>query len=88
MIQPLHDYVVCKAEKAEEKTASGLYLPETSKEKPRTAEVIAIGKNVKDIKVKDKVIYKSYSTTEIKLNKEEYILVKEEDCLATVKEKN
>lgn len=84
---PLADYVVCVADKPETKTASGLYLPENSQEKPRTAEVIAVGKDVKEIKVKDRVIYKSYSTTEVTIDKDSFILVKEEDVLATVSEK-
>ena len=84
-IQPLSDYVVCQSEAAQSKTASGLYLPDNAQEKPKTAKVLAIGKNVKQIKVGDKVLYKSYSTTDVKLGSEEYILVKEEDILATVK---
>jgi chaperonin GroES len=84
-IQPLSDYVVCQSEAAQSKTASGLYLPDNAQEKPKTAKVLAIGKNVKQIKVGDKILYKSYSTTDVKLDSEEYILVKEEDILATVK---
>ncbi len=84
-IQPLSDYVVAQAEKAESKTASGLYLPDNAQEKPKTAKVLAVGKGVKEIKVNDRIIYKSYSTTDVKVGSEEYILVKEEDILATVK---
>lgn len=84
-IQPLADYVVAQQEEAESKTASGLYLPEAAKEKPKVAKVLAVGKDVKQLKAGDKIIYKSYSTTDIKLGKDEYILVKEEDVLATVK---
>lgn len=84
-IQPLGDYVVAKGEEAAAKTASGLYLPEKSQEKPKVAKVLATGKDVKQVKVGDKIIYKSYSTTEVKLGADEYILVKEEDVLATVK---
>jgi chaperonin GroES len=84
-LQPLADYVVAKAEEGESKTASGLYLPETAKEKPKVAKVLAVGKNVKDVKVNDRIIYKSYSTTDVKLGKDEYIIIKEEDILATVK---
>jgi chaperonin GroES len=84
-IQPLSDYVVAQAEEAASKTASGLYLPEAAKEKPKTAKVMAVGKSVHQIKVGDRIIYKSYSTTDVKVGSEEYILVKEEDILATVK---
>ena len=84
-IQPLADYVVAQAEEAESKTASGLYLTQSAQEKPKTAKVVAVGKGAREIKVGDKIIYKSYSTTEVKVGAEEYILVKEEDILATVK---
>ena len=84
-LRPLGDYIVAQAEEAESKTASGLYLPENAKEKPKTAKVEAIGKDVKQVKVGDRIVYKSYSTTDIKLSGTEYILVKEEDVLATVK---
>jgi chaperonin GroES len=84
-IQPLADYVVAQAEEAASKTASGLYLPENAKEKPKTAKVVAVGKEAKQVKVGDRIIYKSYSTTDIKIGSEEYLLVKEEDILATVK---
>ena len=84
-IQPLADYVVAQQEEAASKTASGLYLPDKATEKPKIAKVLAVGKDVKQVKVGDRIIYKSYSTTEIKLDKDEYILVKEEDLLATVK---
>jgi chaperonin GroES len=84
-IQPLADYVVSQAEIAKSKTASGLYLPNNAQEKPKTAKVLAIGKDVKQVRVGDKILYKSYSTTEVKVGNEDYILVKEEDILATVK---
>jgi len=84
-IQPLADYVVSQAEAAESKTASGLYLPDNAQEKPKIAKVLAVGKDVKQIKVGDKILYKTYSTTDVKVGSEEYILVKEEDILATVK---
>ena len=84
-IQPLADYVVAQQEAAQERTASGLYLVEKSQEKPKVAKVLAVGKNVKEVKVGDKIVYKSYSTTDVKIGKDEYFLVKEEDILATVK---
>lgn len=85
-IQPLGDYIVAQAEEAQAKTASGLYLPEAAQEKPKTAKVVAVGTIARQVKVGDRIIYKSYSTTEVKVAGQEYILVKEEDILATVKE--
>ncbi len=84
-LQPLADYIVAQAEEAATKTASGLYLPDNAAEKPKTAKVIAVGKDAKQVKAGDRIVYKSYSTTEVKVGSEEYILVKEEDILATVK---
>lgn len=83
-IKPLGDRVVAVREKAAEKTASGIYLPDNAKEKPVSADVKAVGKDVKDVKVGDKILYKEYSTTEITINNTEYLIVKEEDILATV----
>ncbi|HEX5798403.1 MAG TPA: co-chaperone GroES [Candidatus Saccharimonadales bacterium] len=84
-ISPLADYVVAEAEAAQTKTAGGIYLPDSATEKPKIAKVAAIGKQVKDLKVGDKIIYKGYSTNDVKVDGKEYILVKEEDVLATVK---
>ena len=84
-LQPLADYLVTVAEDAQTKTSSGLYLPDNAAEKPKIAKVVAVGDDVKRVKVGDRVVYKSYSTTEVKVDKDEYILVKEEDVLATVK---
>lgn len=84
-IQPLADYVVARQEEAETKTSSGLYLPDKAQEKPKVAKVMAVGKRVQEIKVGDRIVYKSYSTTEVKVGSEEYMLIKEEDILATVK---
>lgn len=84
-LSPLADYVVAQAEEAETKTASGLYLPEKAAEKPKTAKVLAVGPDAKQVKTGDRIVYKSYSTTDVKVGNDEYILVKEEDILATVK---
>lgn len=84
-LQPLGDYVVAQAEAAKSKTASGLYIPESATEKPKTAKIVAVGKDVKQVKVGDVIVYKGYSTTDVKIDKDDYILVKEEDILATVK---
>lgn len=84
-IHPLADYVVAQQEEAESKTASGLYLPEKAAEKPKTAKVVAVGKKIDDIKVGDRIIYKSYSSTDVKVDGVEYLIIGEEDILATVK---
>ena len=84
-LQPLAEWVVAEQEEAVTKTASGLYLPDKAAEKPKIAKVLEVGKDVKEIKVGDRIVYKNYSTTELKVDGTEYILVKEEDILATVK---
>lgn len=84
-IQPLADYVVAQQEEAAKKTASGLYLPEAAAEKPKTAKVVAVGKEVKSLKVGDRILFKTYGTTDVKVDGQEYMLIKEEDILATVK---
>lgn len=84
-LQPLKEWVVAESEEAITKTASGLYLPDKAAEKPKTAKVLKVGKDVKEIEPGDRIVYKSYSTTEVKVENKEYILVKEEDILATVK---
>jgi chaperonin GroES len=81
-ISPLADRIVAVREKAEAKTVSGLYLPDNAKEKPAYAVVEAISPDVKSVKAGDKVVFKEYTTTEIKINDVEYLIVKEEDVLA------
>jgi len=83
-ITPLADRVVAVREVAPTKTASGIYLPDAAKEKPVMAKVQAIGPDVKQVKIGDKIIYKEYSTTELTIDGNEYLIVKEEDVLATV----
>ena len=83
-IKPLADLVLAKSDPAETKTASGLYLAEKSQEKPKTATVVAVGPDVKNIKAKDKIIYESYSGTDIRHQNDDYVLVKEEKVLAKV----
>ena len=82
-IKPLADRVVAVREVAATQTASGIYLPETAKEKPTLANVVATGADVKEVKVGDKIVYKEYSTTELKIDGTEYLIVKEEDIFAT-----
>ena len=83
-IKPLADRVVAVREVAATKTASGIYLPDNAKEKPVLAKVVAVGPDVTGIKQGDKIIYKEYSTTELKIDGIDYLIVKEEDVLATV----
>ena len=84
-LHPLSDWVVAEQEEATTRTASGLYLPDKAAEKPKVAKVLKVGSKVKAVKPGDRIVYKSYSTTDIKLDDTEYVLVKEEDILATVK---
>lgn len=83
-IKPLADRVVATREAVQTKTASGIFLPDSSKEKPVIAIVLAVGPDVKSLAVGDKIVYKEYSTTELKVDGTEYLIVKEEDVLATV----
>lgn len=84
VITPLADRVVAVREKAEAKTISGLYLPDTAKEKPAYAVVESVGPDVKSLKKGDKIVFKEYTTTELKIGDVEYLLVKEEDVLAKI----
>ena len=82
-LKPLKDRIVAKVEKPLEKTASGILLGE-AKEKPAYAVVESVGPDVTGVKKGDKIIYKEYSTTEVKVDDTEYIILKEEDVLATM----
>jgi len=94
-IQPLADKLVVKVvETTEEKTKSGLYVPDTAKEKPQEAEVLAVGPGVMNDKGErlpmsvakgDKIIFSKYAGTEIKLDGEEYLIMAERDVLAILK---
>lgn len=83
-IKPLADRVVAKKEEAKSQTASGFYLPDNAKEKAITAIVEAVGPDVKGVKKGDRIVYKEYTTTEVKVNTDTYLIVKEEDILATM----
>ena len=86
---PLGDRVVFKQLIAEETTKSGIVLPGQEKEKPQQAEVIAVGPGTEDVKMEvevgDKIIFSKYSGTEVKLDDEKFIIVKQEDILAVIK---
>lgn len=81
-LKPLQDHIVAKKEVPVEKTASGFFMPGDAKEKPSYATVESVGPDVKNIKKGDKIIFKEYSTTDIKLGDAQYLIVKEEDVLA------
>lgn len=92
-ITPLFDNILVKPLEAEQKTKSGIYLPETAKEKPQTGEVMAIGEGALDengkrlpmvVKVGMKVMYTKWGGNEVKVNGEEWKLVKQSDLLAIV----
>jgi chaperonin GroES len=92
-IQPLGDRVLVKPLEAEERTKGGIILPDTAKEKQQEGEVKAVGKGrmedgkivALEVKVGDKVLYGKYSGTEIKIDGDDMLIVKEEDILAIVK---
>jgi chaperonin GroES len=92
-IRPLGDRVVVKPLEAEEKTKGGIILPDTAKEKPQEGKVVAVGKGKTDedgklikmeVKVGDTLLYGKYSGTEITIDKEQYVILREEDVLAIV----
>ena len=83
-IKPAKGYLFCKPEEVVTTTKSGFILSESAAEKPKIAEVINVGSNVTQCKSTDKIVYKSYSTTEIKLNDDDYFLIAEDDVLGTV----
>lgn len=87
-IQPLGSRVLVRPDdEAESRTSSGLYIPETAKEKPQTGEVIAIGDEDEEIKVKigQKILYPKYTGTEIKLDGVDHLIMDADDILAIVK---
>lgn len=82
-LKPLQDRVVALKEEPQTMTKSGILLGD-AKEKPSYAVVEAVGPEVKDVKKGDKIVYKQYSTTEVELDKKEYIILKEEDVVAVL----
>ncbi|GAU79552.1 co-chaperone GroES [Fusibacter sp. 3D3] len=82
MLKPLGKRVIIRKLEAEEKTASGIVLPSQAKEKPQMAEIVAIGKEVDEVKIGDKVVFKKYVGTEIKVDNEELTICEIEDILA------
>ncbi|HEX6630656.1 MAG TPA: co-chaperone GroES [Gemmatimonadaceae bacterium] len=91
-VQPLADRVVIKALEESEQMRGGLYIPDTAKEKPQQGEVVAVGPGrfeegnrvPMDVKVGDKVLYGKYSGTEVTIDGEQYLILRESDVLAVV----
>ena len=86
MIKPLADRVLIEPQEAQTKTASGIYIPDTAKEKPQQGKVIAAGPGKKDepmeVKVGDTVLYGKYAGTEVTVDDKKYLIVKQQDILA------
>ncbi len=85
-IHPLADRIVLEQLQQEEQTKSGIILPDSAQEKPKMAKVLAVGTEVKEVKEGDVVLYKSFGPDDVKVDGQEYMIAKEEDILATVKE--
>ena len=92
-LRPLHDRILVKRVEEETKTAGGLFIPETAKEKPQRGEVVAAGNGKKtedgkvlplDVKVGDKVLFGKYSGTEVKVDGDDFLMMREDDILAVV----
>ncbi len=83
-IKPLGARVLIERAEVKEKTASGIIIPDSAKESQNRGKVLAIGKDVEDVKVGDTVLYGKYNGTEIKENDKEYIIINSEDLLAIV----
>ena len=88
MIKPLADRVVIEPKEAETRTASGIYIPDTAKEKPQQGKIVAAGPGKKDepmeVKVGDEVLYGKYAGTEVTVNEKKYLIVKQSDILAII----
>ena len=93
--RPLHDRVVVRRIEAEEKTKGGIIIPDTAKEKPMQGEVIAVGPGARDekgeiqkldVKVGDRIIFGKWSGTEVKIDDEEYLIMKESDIMGVIEQ--
>ncbi|MGN0189978.1 MAG: co-chaperone GroES [Candidatus Cryptobacteroides sp.] len=88
MIRPLSDRVLVEPKEAETKTAAGLYIPDTAKEKPQQGTILAVGAGKKDepmeLKVGDVVLYGKYAGTEITVDGKNYLIMKQSDVLAVL----
>ena len=93
--RPLHDRVLVRRVEAEEKTAGGIIIPDTAKEKPQEGEVIAVGPGARDesgkltpldVKIGDRILFGKWSGTEIKLNGEDLLIMKESDVMGVIEQ--
>ncbi len=92
-VRPLHDRILVRRMAEEEKTAGGLFIPDSAKEKPQRGEIVAAGKGrvtedgktlPLEVKAGDKVLFSKYAGTEIKLSGDEYLMMREEDILGII----
>jgi chaperonin GroES len=92
-LRPLQDRIIVKRLEEETKTAGGIFIPETAKEKPQRGQVVAVGNGKKteegkvlplDVKVGDNVLFGKYAGTEVKVDGEEYLMMREDDILAVI----
>lgn len=93
MIRPLQDRILVQRAEAEEKTASGLYIPDTAKDKPQEGKVVAVGNGKKldtgdvqkpDVAIGDRILFSKYGGTEVKLDGQEYLIMREDDILGVL----
>jgi chaperonin GroES len=93
MIRPLHDRIIVRRIEESEQMRGGLYIPDTAKEKPQEGEVIAVGngkilengtKTELDVKVGDRILFGKYAGSEVKLEGEEYLILREDDVLGVI----
>ena len=87
-IQPMADYVVAQTEEAKSKTSSAGYICQTTpREKPQAAKVLAVGREVEEVKVGDQIVYKNdYEATKVSIDKSDYLIIYRKNIIATVKE--
>jgi chaperonin GroES len=84
-IKPIGERVVVKPSETEEKTVSGIYIPDSAKEKQNSGEIVAVGKiEDEEIKVGDKVLYSKYAGTEVEFDGDKYIILEKNDILAVI----
>ena len=83
-LKPLGHKVVVERTQAVEKTAGGIVIPDTAKEKPEQGKVVAVGKDVEEIKVGDVIVFGNFAATEVKVDGKEYLIVREKEVFAVI----
>lgn len=83
-LKPLGHKVVVERTQAVDKTAGGIVIPDTAKEKPEQGKVVAVGKDVEEIKVSDVIIFGNFAATEVKVDGKEYLIVREKEVFAVI----